>query len=410
MLSLSLRAAAVAAALLPILAMAAPLTLDEAVARALQRSETTRSARASVASASQLASAADQLPDPMLSLSLENLPVTGADRFRTTREGMTMKRLAVSQEWVSPAKRAVQRAAAEAMVAREAATVAVTAADTRLQTVLAYIDAYYAAENLKLGTRNEAHAREATQTARARIAAGGMGAQDVLALTSAQGMAADESADTRQQLASAAIALARWTGAASDDLAAPGLDGALPEPAFVDGHPAVAARKRELQLARQEAALTAANRRPNWTWEVAYGQRSGLSDMVSVGVTVPLPIAPAARQDRATAARLALVDKAEADLAEAVRAAQAEYRTLAIDEERLRGRIADYRAGVLAPATQRTAVTTAAYASNQASLAMVFEARHAELEAQRKLLTLTRDLARVQAQLLFKPLKGEDLR
>ena len=53
-----------------------------------------------------------------------------------------------------------------------------------------------------------------------------------------------------------------------------------------------------------------------------------------------------------------------------------------------------------------TAATTAAYRSNQASLAMLFEARHAELEAQRKLLGLERDLAKTRAQLSFKPIAG----
>lgn len=40
---------------------------------------------------------------------------------------------------------------------------------------------------------------------------------------------------------------------------------------------------------------------------------------------------------------------------------------------------------------------------------MLFEARHAELEAQRKLLALNRDLAKVQAQLAFKPLNTREL-
>ena len=35
---------------------------------------------------------------------------------------------------------------------------------------------------------------------------------------------------------------------------------------------------------------------------------------------------------------------------------------------------------------------------------MLFEARHAEVEAQRKVLNLRRDLARAQAQLVFKPI------
>lgn len=409
MFSLSLRAAALAAALLPACASAVPLTLQEAVERALQRSEATRSARAGVSSASEAGRAAGQLPDPMLGVSLENLPITGPDRLRTTREGMTMKRIAVSQEWVPREKRALRQDAANAMVARETAAAAIAAADTRVQTVLAYIETYYAAEGLKLSRRSELHAREAVETARARLAAGGAAAADVLALSSAQGAAADETAESQQQFASASVGLSRWTGAPVDDLAAPVLASAAAEDTFVRGHPSIVIRMRELELARREAAVTAANRRPNWTWEVAYGQRTGMSDLLSVGVSIPLPIAPAARQDRETAARLALADKAEAELAEATRAAQGEFRMLASDAERLRRRIGNYEAAVLSPAAQRTAVTTAAYGSNQATLAMVFEARHAELEARRKLLAIERDLAKVQARLLFKPVKDEDL-
>ena len=410
MLSLHLRAVALtAAALLPVLSTAAPLTLNEAVERAVQRSEATRSARAGVASASETARAAGQLPDPMLGVGLENLPITGPDRLHTGRESMTMKRLALSQEWVSAEKRALRTAAAGAMVGREAVSVAAAGADTRVQTALAYVDAFYASAALKISLANEARAREAAETARARLAAGGGAAQDILALSAARGMAADDSAEIRQQAAASAVSLARWLGRQVDELSAPSLGAALPEQAYVDRHPTVVAKTREIEVARKEAAVTASNRRPNWTWEVAYQQRSNFSDMVSVGVSIPLPVAPAARQDRETASKLALVEKGEAELAEAMRSAQAEYQMLTSDATRLQERIKALELSVLAPARQRTAAATAAYGSNQAALSMVFEARQAELEAQRKLLTLQRDLAKALVQLNFKPLKTEEL-
>lgn len=406
---LFLRAAALAAAMLPVLGTAAPLTLEQALESAQQRSEALRSARAGVAGATEAARAAGQLPDPMLGISLENLPVTGPDRFSTTRESMTMKRIALAQEWVAPEKRRLRTAAAQAAVARDGAAVGAAAADARVQTALAFIDAYYAGEVLKLSTANEGHAREAAATARARLSSGSIGAQDALGLSSAQGLAADEAAEARQQAASASVNLARWTGAAADELAAPSLPVSSAEQAYVDAHPTVVARRRDITVARGEAAAIAANRSPNWTWEVAYGQRTGYSDLVTVGVTIPLPIARGDRQDRETAAKLALADKAEAELAEAMRVAQAEYRALASDVQRLQERIRSYEAGVLAPASQRTAAAHAALAANQASLAMVFDVRHAELEARRKLLALQRDLARVRAQLAFKPLTSEEL-
>lgn len=409
MLSLHARAVALAAALLPGLTAAAPLSLEEALELAVRRAEAVRAARASAASASQSAEAAGQLPDPMLGVSLENLPVTGRDRLHTGRESMTMKRIALAQEWVSADKRALRTAAGRAMAAREAASVAAAAADTRLQTALAYVEAFYASEALKLTGANAALAREAEEAARARLSAAAGAAPDALALAAAHGMAEDELAETRQQSAAALVGLARWTGVTPDGLSLPELGSLVTEQAFVERHPMVAVKRREIEVASQEAAVTASNRQPNWTWEVAYSQRSTFSDMVSLGVRIPLPVAPAARQDRDTASKLALVHKGEAELAEALRAAEAEYRVLSNDAIRLQERIKVFEANVLAPARQRAATATAAYSSNQAPLSMVFEARQAELTAQRRLLNLRRDLAKALAQLNFKPLKLGEL-
>jgi hypothetical protein len=128
--------------------------------------------------------------------------------------------------------------------------------------------------------------------------------------------------------------------------------------------------------------------------------------MVSLGVNIPLPIAPEQRQDRETAAKVALAGKAQAALDEAARAATAEFRSLSGDEFRLRQRVNRYLEYVLAPAQQRTQAALAGYRSSQGGLMPLFEARHAEVEAQRKLLALQRDLAKVQAQLAFKPVAG----
>jgi outer membrane protein TolC len=403
------RAAALAAVLLPALSAAAPFSLDDAVARAEQRSHAVRSADAGVRSAQQAAQAAGQLPDPMLGVGIENLPATGPERFSTTREGMTMKRIALSQEWVSAGKRTLRTDAARAQLAREAANLGAARADTRLQTALAFIEAYYAGQALSLGMTSEAHAREAFDAARARLSAGSANTPDVLAASAALGTGMDEAAEARQQWAAAAVALARWTGTQADELIAPSIADAAAEAPWVEAHPLVVARRRDVVLAQKEAAVVVANRRPNWTWELAYGQRTGAPDLVSVGVNIPLPIAPAARQDRDSAAKLALVEKAEAELAEAERAAGAEYRVLAGDAQRLQERIRSLRGALLAPAAQRTAAARAALGGNQASLATVFEARHAELEARRKVLMLERDLAKVRAQLAFKPVRAEDL-
>lgn len=401
-----LPAAGVLAALLPAIGGAAPLTLEQALELAAQRSQAVRAARAGASGATEAARAAGQLPDPMLSVGIENLPITGPDRLRTTADSMTMKRIGVSQEWVSQEKRALRQAAASAQVGREATAGQAAFADTRLQTALAYLDAYYAAQALKLTTLTEHHVHEESEAARARLASSAGSSQEVLQLTAARGVAEDESADVGQAQASALANLQRWVGLRPDELVPPALPVSPGEQAYVASHPAVVQAERDVEVARAEASATAANRKPNWTWEASYGQRTGFSDMVNIGVSIPLPIAPGERQDRDTAAKLALVEKAEAALEEATRMASGEYRSLASDAQRLAQRVERYRAGVVTPAQQRVQAALAGYRSNQVQLMTLFEARHAEVEVQRKLLTLQRDLAKVQAQLAFKPIPG----
>ncbi|MBE7940721.1 MULTISPECIES: TolC family protein [Ramlibacter] len=398
--------AALVAALLPALGRAAPLSLDQALELASQRSQLARAARAGALGASQAARAAGQLPDPVLSVGIENLPVTGPDRLSTTAESMTMKRVGVSQEWVSSEKRALRQAAAQAQVGREEAAERVALADARLQAAGAFLDAYYAGETLKLTTLTEHHLHEEAEAAKARLASSSGGSQEVLALTAARGVAEDESADAQQVQAAAMVALQRWVGERPDGLAAPSLPGVPGEKAYVAAHPAVIQAQREVEAARAEASATAANRNPNWTWGASYGQRTGFSDLVSIGVNIPLPVSPSERQDRETAAKLALVEKAAASLEEALRMASAEYQGLASDAQRLANRVKRYRTGVVIPAQQRTEAALAGYRSNQVPLMTLFEARHAEVETRRKLLTLERDLAKVQAQLAFKTVPG----
>lgn len=400
-----LRAATLAAALLSAhWATAAPLSLEQALDLAVQRSQMARAARAGATGAVEMARAAGQQPDPMLAVGIDNLPATGSNRFRTSTEEMTMKRIGIAQEWVPADKRAAREAVANAVAGRESVTEHVAVAEARMQTALAYIDAYYAGMALELTALNEKHAREELEAGMGRLATVSGSSAEVLGLAGAVGVAEDESAEQRQQQGAAAALLQRWTGMPVEGLSEPRTGPVPAQDAYVAAHPTVVVKLRDIEVARQEASAATLNRKPNWTWELSYGQRQGMPDLVSFGVRIPLPVAPAARQDRESAARLALVDRAESELEEARRAAAGEYSALVSDARRLQERMERFDAGVLTPLRQRTAATLAAYRSNQASLVMLFEARHAEVEAQRKLLALRRDLAKTQVQLAFKPI------
>jgi outer membrane protein TolC len=400
---LALRAAVMVAALLPVLAASQPLTLQHALELAGRRSEAAAAARAGATGATETARAAGRLPDPMFRIGIENLPVTGPDRFNPSADFMTMKRVGISQEWLFRDKRAAREAAALASVERESVQARSVEADTRLQTALAFLDAWFAQAALDIAERGERNLREELEVARARMSAGPGSATETLALTTARGLAEDAADEARQQHAAAMTELRRWVGDEVTELSSPGSLEPPSEAQYLASHPTLVALGRDIEVNRRVAEATASERTSNWTWEVAYSQRTGFSDMVSVGVSIPLQVAPAQRQDRDIAARLALVDKARSELEEATREATAEFRRLSGDTARLQQRIERLRTGVLPPARQRAVVSLTAYRSNQMPLASFFEARNAEVDAHRKLLSLERELARTQARLAFKP-------
>ena len=66
-----------------------PLSLDDAVRAGEAQSPRLAAQRYSIQAAGEQIGRAAELPDPKLRLGIENLPVTGADRFRYDRDFMT---------------------------------------------------------------------------------------------------------------------------------------------------------------------------------------------------------------------------------------------------------------------------------------------------------------------------------
>src|SRR5258708_20756210 len=82
-----------------------PLTLAETLKLAASQSRQLAAQDAAVAAARQMSVSAGQLPDPVLRLGVDNLPVNGPDPFSTTADFMTMRRVGVMQEFTPDQKR-----------------------------------------------------------------------------------------------------------------------------------------------------------------------------------------------------------------------------------------------------------------------------------------------------------------
>eukprot|EP01035_Chromulina_nebulosa_P014028 gene14028-18570_t len=95
--------------------------------------------RLQVDAASSTRKLAGTLPDPKLSVGIENFPISGMDRFSLTRESMTMQRLALMQEVPNRAKRDARVAGAEAKVERERAALGLQRLQIRQELSQAWI-------------------------------------------------------------------------------------------------------------------------------------------------------------------------------------------------------------------------------------------------------------------------------
>src|SRR5690349_15532615 len=83
----------------------ASFTLEAALQSATDRSAAMQAAQASERASSEVAVKAGQLPDPTLKAGVDNLPVTGPQKFTIGQDFMTMRRIGIEQEWVSGEKR-----------------------------------------------------------------------------------------------------------------------------------------------------------------------------------------------------------------------------------------------------------------------------------------------------------------
>lgn len=403
--------AVVAACALPAGALhAAGLSYAEAQALARDNAPLLRQQQAQLSGSNAARSGVERLPDPRLALGIEYLPIAGADRFSTTRDGATMQRLALAQEVPNRAKREARAATAEARIERDRAQLAATRVAVQRDAALAWLELYHAERRTALLAAFRSENRLLQSTLGARIAAASAMPAD-LTLARQEALALDDRADELTRAAARARAeLRRWIGArAAEPLAGEPL---LPEvnaaelQARLAAAPALRVYEPLRAVAAAEMAEMEAEKRGDWSWELAYSRRPKYDDMVSVVVSFDLPWQRALRQEPQVQARRHEMQRIEAErddaaarLAAEAEAMLAELRALDATRERLAG------AGVQL-AAERVALATAGYQAARSDLGPVLAARAAALEARMKLVEL--DAARAALRVRLAALAAQE--
>jgi outer membrane protein TolC len=389
-------------------AAAVPLTLSEAQRLASERSRQLAAQDSAVLASREMAVAAGQLPDPTLKGGIENLPVSGADAFSFTRDFMTMQRIGVMQEFTRAEKRQLRTARFEREAEKSLAEKSATLATIQRDTAIAWLERYYAEAMAAVIAEQVKAARLEIEAAESAYRGGRGNQADIFAARSSMVSLEDRASETGRRIRTAKTALARWIGDAAElPLAGkPSIDTVSLDPRELENqlshHPQIATLARQVEIAATEAKLAQANKKPDWSLELMYSQRgSAYSNMVSVGVAIPLQWDQKNRQDRELAAKLAMTAQAEAQRDDALRAHVAEVSAMIHEWENLRERRVRHDRELLPLAAERTQAVLAAYRGGKATLAEVLAARRNEIEVRMQILQLEMDTARLWAQINF---------
>jgi outer membrane protein TolC len=381
------------------------LPFEEALRLAAAASASAKASRASVEASTEAAARADQLPDPMLKAGIDNLPVTGPDKFSPTADFMTMRRIGIEQLWVSRDKRRARADRAQrAMEANEGAYLE-KVASVREEAGKAWLNMMYKQRALVLSRRIAHEMEQDLGGIQAAHRGAKVSASDVLQSKMELIQGGDEVRAAEQELKTARIGLRRWTkvDVATVADAPPEFAAHLPSVPLTElenYHPMVLNARRSVSLADAETTVAVKERNPDWSFEAGFAQRgSQYSNMVSFGISIPLAINRAQRQDRDVAEKSALGTKARLEYEDALIDMQSQIQTLSARLESMKSRIASLKGELLPAATEQVDLAVAAYSSGGGTLTSVFKAKRIALEKQLMVNELEKDAALVWATL-----------
>lgn len=362
------------------------LGFDEAVRSAVEQAPALSAQRAALAGQQAAQPAAASLPDPRLSVGVDNLPVNGADRWRLSSDFMTMQRIGLMQDVPNKAKRDARAGVAQARVEREQAQLLATRLMVRREASLAWLAVHFAQARAARLAELEHENRVLIDTLSARIGAGRslpgehtQARQESLAL-------ADRRDDAQRDLAKARAALRRWVGERADEP----LEGQPPTlPVQADQLRAGLHRHAELlpaaalqALARAEASEADADQRGDWGWELSLSRRGPqYGDMVSFQFRFDLPWQLAQRQQPLAAARRKEVERIESERDDLLRRHREEVDAQLADLQALDAQHARLAGAGRQLAAERAALALAAYQGGRGDLGTVLLARREVLEA-----------------------------
>jgi outer membrane protein, heavy metal efflux system len=402
--------------------------LEELVAEALATHPEIQAALRRAEAAEARVPQAGALPDPMLSAGLTNLPLSSMD---PSADGMTMLSLHLEQRLPPRGLRAAleEAARAEAEAARAEADVVRWTLATRLRE--AYFELLLVDEAVEVHHRTHASLEAFASAAETAFTQGLAPQADILRAQTELAAIHEHLSELRQRRSAALaeinallgrdsrspvearspprllelLATDPGPGFLSAALTGPELGGGFPELAVLQtraasNRPELVLVRHRTQAARHREDAAIRDRRPGIALTGGYGVRSARSDMISLGVSVDLPLFRGRKQDQAVAEmgleRRATQLEEEATLRE-IRREVAEAHA---DLVRARERIILLEEAVIPQARATVESAEAAYRSGEGDFTTLMQVqavlfRH-EIERAHLAAEVGRDMARLE--------------
>ncbi|MRT11562.1 heavy metal RND transporter [Enterobacteriaceae bacterium RIT711] len=338
---------------------------------------------------SSMADSARQLPDPKLKFGIENVPVQGSNSHRFTREGMTMQRISVMQEYVSEDKRDRKAETILAQSASSAAKAEVIRTTLQKTTAQAWLDLALSQKVLTTAQKLVDETERQVGVQKATVASGSSPASSVVDIRMSLLGMEDKVTLAQRDMALAQTRLLQLTGKQIDKTS-----GTLPryqrlpaDPALLEQnirqHPEVIEAAREADVAKARSAQSAVAAKPNVGVEVFYAHRADdYDDMAGVMFTVDLPMFKSQRQDKDLAADMSRSMEANDQLALANRERVALVRTLVAQYQAAQTLWLRQQDEILPLQRQRLSLVEAQYRSGQSTLSDLLNARRTLLDTE----------------------------
>lgn len=406
---------------------AAAASMDELVALARERNPEIQAARRRAEAARARVPQAGALPDPSLFGGLMYAPVPD---LALAAEAMTMFSLQVSQRIPVPGSRGLREEVAEAFHRAALREVEQTEIGVIARLKAAYHELVFTHETEAVLRRNRALLEDLAAVAGGRLAVGRVPQQDVLraqtevtridgqfvALEDRRTAALSEinailnrdplkavipeypAAVRRVAVASpppGAFSTASLEGGLGPDL--PTLEQLQAE--AVGAHPGLLAHVQRIQAMRSTRALAIRERWPDLSWMVAYNPRVGRQDMVSVGLSVDLPLFRGRKQDQAVVEAEELLADHELRHDQMVAEIRAEVTRRYSALVRTRERILLLADGVIPQARATVESATGAYQTGRVEFAGLLEAQATLFRNEIELTRLLADFGQALAEL-----------